>query len=69
MSRDVEIELDYDARAVTIINRDGIYEYDMDKEGIMDTVDFLIEGGAGYSVYSQEEEWLEELRRDPWTVI
>lgn len=68
MSRDVEIEIDYDSRTVTITNPEGVYDYDMTKE-IMDKVDFLIEGGAGYSVYSQEEEWLEELRRDPWTVI
>jgi len=53
---------------VTITNESGVYDYDAKKD-VMDTVDFLIEHGASYSVYSQEEIWLEELRRDPWTVI
>ncbi len=30
----------------------------------MDTVDFLVSGGAGYSVYSQEEEYEEEYVPD-----
>ncbi len=55
MSRDVEIELNYDENTVTITNESGVYEYDMTKD-VMDAVDFLIEGGTGYSVYSQEEE-------------
>jgi hypothetical protein len=68
MSKDVEIEVDYDSETVTITNPDGVYDYEMTKD-IMNLVDFLVKGGSGYSVYSQEDEWLEELRRDPWTVI
>lgn len=69
MSRDVEIEVNYDSRTVTITNPEGVYDYDMDDDKIANLVNFLVEGGAGYSVYSQEQEWLEELEADPWTVI
>jgi hypothetical protein len=66
MARDVEIEVNYNAGTVTITSQSGVYDYGMD---VMDTVHFLVEHGADYSVYSQEEEWLEELELDPWTVI
>lgn len=69
MSRDVEIEVNYDSRTVTITSESGVYDYDMDDEKVISKVDFLVKGGAGYSVYSQEQEWLEELEADPWTVI
>lgn len=57
MARDVEIELNYDSRTVTITNPDGVYDYDMDDDKIAGLVDFLVKGGAGFSVYSQEQEY------------
>ncbi len=60
MAKDVEIELDYDEEVVTIVTTDGVYEYDMTNDK-MDLAEFLVEGGAGYSVYSQEDEWTIEV--------
>lgn len=60
MARDVEIELNYDSMTVTITTAEGVYDYDWSDE-ILTKVDFLVKGGAGYSVYSQEvEEWIPE---------
>ena len=60
MARDIEIELDYDEEVVTIVTPDGVYDYDMTDDK-MDLADFLVEGGAGYSVYSQQDDWIAEV--------
>ncbi|MFZ3059442.1 MAG: hypothetical protein WA102_06835 [Candidatus Methanoperedens sp.] len=60
MARDVEIELDYDSQTVTIVNPDGVYSYDM-TDDILKLANDLLEGGAGYSVYSQEDTWTEQI--------